>query len=115
MRRLNIVIEGLDEGLERFKQACETGKDQGEFVSFESMEGLQRTLTPLRWELMRVLQAEGPMSLRALARAVKRDVKRVHEDVHKLKELGLIEDAEAGGIWVPYDEVRLELAARRAA
>lgn len=61
---------------------------------------MARTLTPSRFELLRTLQAQGPITLRALARLLKRDVKSVHRDVTPLKELGLVEDHE-NGISVP--------------
>ena len=78
------------------------------------MADMVRTLTPSRFELLRVLQAQGPMPLRALARALKRDVKSVHRDVKPLKELGFIE-AHEQGIWVPYDEIRAEFTMRKEA
>ncbi len=86
-----------------------------ETLSFESIEAMQRTLTPNRWELLRTLQAEGPMGVRELARRLKRDVKNAHTDLAKLKELGLVEDAEGGGVWVPFDEIRAEFTVRREA
>lgn len=56
-------------------------------MTFETMADMARTLTPSRFELLRTLQAQGPMTLRALARLLKRDVKSVHRDVTPLKEL----------------------------
>ena len=114
MRTVFVQIENLDTGLERFKRAWDTGEFQGEYVTFESMEGLMRTLTPARWQLLHRLQTEGPMNLQVLARTLQRDVKEVYGDVATLKELGLIEDAENEAIWVPYDEIRLELSVQRA-
>jgi predicted transcriptional regulator len=63
---------------------------------------------------VRTLQAEGPLAVRELARRLGRDVKRVHEDVAKLKDVGLVEDA-TGGVWIPYDEIRAELTPKRPA
>jgi predicted transcriptional regulator len=115
MRTVTVCVESLDAGLNRFKHAWETGEYQGEFVTFESVEGMHRMLTPNRWELLRVLQAEGPMGIRELARRLSRDVKNVHTDVTKLREYWLVEDAEDGGIWVPYDEIRAEFVVKRKA
>ena len=114
MRTVFVQVENLDTGLERFKRAWEMGEFQGEYVTFESMAGLMRTLTPVRWQLMHTLQTEGPMNLQVLARTLQRDIEEVDGDVAVLKELGLIEDAEDEAIWVPYDEIRLELSVRRA-
>jgi predicted transcriptional regulator len=107
-RKMTIQVEAIETGLDRFKIAWKTGKQQGEFITFETLEEMLKTLTVSRWALLSVLQAEGPMSLRALARRVGRDVKNVHTDVATLKAVGLIED-HAQGIWVPYTEIEAHL------
>jgi len=115
MKKMTVRVESFDDGLERFKHAFETGEYQGEFVAFESMREMMSALTSRRWELIQVLQAKGPMSLRALARRLERDVKSVHRDVAELKNLGLIEEHSTGGIWVPYDEITAEFSVKRDA
>ncbi len=115
MKKMTVRVESFDAGLDRFKRAFESAEYQGEFVTFESMRDMMSALTSSRWELIRALQAEGPMSLRALARRLGRDVKNVHRDVAALKDLGLIDDHRDGGIWVPYDEIAAELSLRRDA
>jgi len=55
-------------------------------------------LTEKRWAIVRACQGKGELSVRELARAVGRDVKRVHEDVMTLAELGLVERTESGGV-----------------
>ncbi len=112
MRKVVIQVESFDSGLDGFKNAWETGEYQGEFITFETVEAMLRTLTSRRWELVRRLQEDGAMSLRALARQLGRDVKNVHTDVTALKEIGLIEDHHAG-ICVPYEviEAHLRIAA----
>jgi predicted transcriptional regulator len=50
----------------------------------------------------------GPASLRGLARALGRDVKRVHEDVAILVDRRLISRDASGKLVVPYDSLRLE-------
>jgi len=91
-----------------FKRAWATGEYQGEEFVFDSTEALFRAITPCRWEMMGMLQRLGPMSLRALARELGRDIKNVHADVAALKEIGLIEDHEQG-IWVPFQEIEAHL------
>ena len=115
MRTVTVCVEGLGAGLSRFQQVWQSGAAEGEFVTFESMEGLHQVLTPNRWALIRRLQAEGPLAIRELARRLHRDVKRVHEDVAKLKDMGLVEDAKGGSVWVPCDEIRAELTLKRPA
>lgn len=104
MRKVIIQVENLEKGLNRFKTSWETGEPQGEFVTFDSVEVLLKTITTKRWELLRVLQKNGPTGIRPLARLLGRDVKNVHSDIQALKEIGLIEDHEKG-VWVPFDQI----------
>ena len=71
-------------------------------------------LTERRWELIRLLQGEGSLSIRELARRVERDAKRVHEDVSVLTELGLFE-REEGGIACPFARIRVDFELAPAA
>lgn len=114
-RKVTIRVENLDSGLERFRKTWKTGQAQGEFITFDSVETLFKTLSGKRWELVSVLQRSGPMSLRALARELGRDVKNVHTDVRALKEVGLVEDHAKGGVWVPYTEIEARFIFRSAA
>jgi predicted transcriptional regulator len=84
---------------------------QGEVLNFESPAAFFGRLTERRWELVRALQAERPLSMRELARRVGRDVKRVHEDVRTLIELGLVERVE-GGVICPFATVRIDMELR---
>jgi len=80
---------------------------------FENLETLLKTLSPGRWILLRKLRTSGPMSVRALAKALERDYKNVHTDVRRLEMIGLIARTQDGQIEVPWDivEARLKLAA----
>ena len=68
---------------------------------------LWHTLTPLRWEILKVMTGAGPLALREIARRVARDVRGVHSDVHSLLAAGLIERDEAG-FRFPYDAVHVD-------
>jgi predicted transcriptional regulator len=114
MRTVTIEVSSLKQSLARVRRAWKTREPQGEFISFDSLETLLKTLTPKRWELVRVLQDKGPMAIRALARHVERDVKNVHTDVQALLNIGLVESAN-GRIRVPWDEIRAEFVVRKAA
>lgn len=72
---------------------------------FVSWEALCAVLTPKRYELLRHLRRTPAASIRALARDLGRDVKRVHEDVTALEELGLIERGADGRLVVLLDEI----------
>ena len=112
MRKVTIQVESIEAGLQKFKAAWKTGKPQGEFITFETLETMLKTLTPKRWELVSLLQAHGPMGVRTLARELGRDVKNVHTDITALKKVGLVEDHDKW-VCVPYDviEAHLRLAA----
>jgi predicted transcriptional regulator len=75
-------------------------------ISFVDWRAFSAVMTPKRFELIRHLRRQPAASVRALARALGRDVKRVHEDVVVLAELGLIErDEESGGLSTRLDQV----------
>ena len=47
--------------------------------------------------------------MRELARRVVRDVRRVHDDVEVLAELGLFERTDRGGVVCPFDAVHIDM------
>jgi len=104
-RQADAALAGMGE---RFIKAWKTGRPVGATLEFESPSALFRVLTPKRWELVERLQAIGPGSVRGLARALGRDVKRVHEDVSTLIEYGLVARDSDGRYHVPYDVIRAE-------
>lgn len=73
-------------------------------VSFENWRALFNVLTPKRYELLRHIHDQPEPSIRALARALDRDFKRVHEDVQALTEAGLLSHDEAG-LRADYDRI----------
>lgn len=82
---------------------------QGEVLNFESAGSFFGKLTERRWALVHALQGQGPMSVRELARRVARDVRRVHDDVEALAELGLLERTESGGALCPFEAVHIDM------
>ena len=98
----------LARGARRFERAWRTGKDQGSDFTFESPAALFRALTPARWEAIERLQTLGPSTLRGLARALDRDVKSVHRDVHALIGIGLVTKDSKGSVLVPFSRIRTE-------
>jgi len=82
---------------------------RGERLNFESPGIFFSRLSEKRWALVHALQGQGEMAIRELARRVSRDVKRVHEDVQVLAELGLVERTEGGGVMCPFAEVHIDM------
>lgn len=62
-------------------------------------------MTDKRYELLRHLHRHPASGIRALARELGRDVKRVHEDVRALRAIGLIGSRE-GELRADYGEIR---------
>jgi predicted transcriptional regulator len=82
---------------------------QGEVLNFESAGSFFGKLTERRWALVHALQGQGPMSVRELARRVSRDVRRVHDDVEALAELGLVERTDTAGVECAFDAVHIDM------
>jgi len=53
------------------------------------------------------------MAVRELSRRADRDVKRVHEDVQVLAELGMDERDDADGVLCPYTDVHIDMQVQR--
>jgi predicted transcriptional regulator len=87
------------------------GRKLGARISFATPELLWKVLTVKRWELLKAMAGQGPLTIRA---AVGRDVKAVHADVHALLDAGLLDRTEDGQIVFPFDAVRVEFTLRAA-
>lgn len=89
------VGDALEDTGRRFIDAwhrLEKGKRVRErHLSFESLEGLLSLLTPKRWELLKYVHSHQVRSIRALSVQLKRDFRRVHDDVEALATAGLLE------------------------
>ena len=84
-----------------------------QWLHFENLGILLKTLTAGRWVLLQKLRTIGPVSVRALANELGRDYKNVYTDVRRLELVGLIDRTKDDRIEVPWDivEARLRLAA----
>jgi predicted transcriptional regulator len=82
---------------------------QGEVLNFETPAQFFGQLSEKRWDLVRAAQGKGEMSVRELARVVDRDVKRVHDDIVILAQLGLLERTQSGGIHCPYATLHIDM------
>jgi predicted transcriptional regulator len=87
---------------------------QGEVLNFESPGHFFGRLSEKRWEIVRAVQGKGELSVRELARTVHRDVKRVHEDVVILAELGILERTATGGVLCPYSSMHIDMRLKAA-
>jgi predicted transcriptional regulator len=76
-------------------------------VGFETFETFSRIMTPRRLELLRHVHRHPARSIRALAMALGRDYRRVHEDVEALVQAGLL-DRDEQGLRADYETLRME-------
>ena len=118
MRELTIRILDEDTAMhamqQRFTDTMENGVYAGEYLNFESPTALFRAISPKRWELIVALQKLEIVSMRELARQLKRDVHRVYDDVKALKALGIIDQSDKG-IQVPFDKIHTDFTLSREA
>jgi predicted transcriptional regulator len=87
----------------------EAGEDVVEnHLTCENWQTFARVMTANRLELLRHVHRTPPRSVLALARAVGRDYKRVHEEVEALLAAGLIE-RDDGGLHADYDSIQIAM------
>ena len=89
-QHIHIGVEDANRGYKRFLDAwhnAEVDKTEGAemHLNFEDFAMLTAILTPKRLELMKALRQHGPLSVRALAKQLKRDYKNVHVEVFKIE------------------------------
>lgn len=114
-RILNVKVgEPIEAGLDRAAQvmtALERGKKATPYfgIGFADMGQMLAVFTPRRWDLLAALRAAGAVSIAELARRVGRDYKNVHNDIERLIEWQTVEKDEAGRVFAPYAEIRVDV------
>ena len=109
-RRLTITLQSDWQGaLRAAGKSAKANTYQGEVLNFESPGQFFGQLTEKRWAVVRACQGKGELSVRELARGLGRDVKRVHDDVVILAELGLVERTESGGVFCPFTSMHIDM------
>jgi predicted transcriptional regulator len=89
---------------------AERGEEvQEDHVTFATWAALSAVMTPKRFALIRHLHRQPEASIAALARNLKRDYKRVHEDIEALVAAGLV-DRSGKTLTAEYDEIRTRIA-----
>ena len=94
---------------------AQTGANIDYHLIFESARTLFSELTPARIDTLDYLRLHGPMSIYALAKALKRNYSNVHADVEKLLEHGLAEKDTDNLISAPWDAIEIRMAQAKAA
>ncbi len=114
MSKVTLEIASREATNRRFLRAF-NGEMLGEFISFESPALLFKVLSGKRWEILRLMTGQAPMTIRELARRHHRDVKAVHGDLHALLAAGLITKTELGLIVFPYESLHVDFLLAEAA
>jgi predicted transcriptional regulator len=115
MKTVTLDVRPLTDSLADFARVWKSGKAEASArISFATPELLWKVLTARRWELLRAMAGQGPMSLREAARRVQRDVKGVHGDAHALLDAGVLHRRDDGRIEFPYDAVHVDFTLRAA-
>ena len=115
MSKVKITVGGAmeREASRRFIDAwhrAESGETFHErHLAFESWDALARVLTGKRMELLRYVRRHKVTSVRALAKALKRDYSNVHADVQTLAAVGLLDLAD-GDLRADYDAIETRIA-----
>ncbi len=115
MTKRNIIVGGtLEDAARRVAEAWRRAQrdeaaEAEDNVTFVSWSGLASVMTDKRHEILRHLHQRAAPSVRALARELGRDYKRVHADVAALESVGLVERG-ADGLHADYDEIRTVIA-----
>jgi predicted transcriptional regulator len=78
-------------------------------LAFESWDTLARVLTGKRMELLSYVRRNNVTSVRALAKALRRDYSNVHADVQALAKAGLL-DTTSKGVHADYDAIETRIA-----
>src|SRR3972149_5270532 len=122
IKHILLQVETLDEMAAEFKRVWKNaGKGKpapasAETISFDSVEDMQKFLSPERIRLLRAIHEKKPKSIYELAKMLGRDRKNVTEDVKMLEGVGLIErkaarrGKEKVELVVDYDRIQMDIA-----
>jgi predicted transcriptional regulator len=120
-RTLTIKIESntskaLEEMKQRVFSAWNTGEYQGEHRTYSTPSQLFKVFTPLRWDIINVLQSQSDwIGLRALARLLSRDPTALLRDLSALSEEGIVEKNDAGKWICPFSSIHADFTLEHAA
>ena len=115
MNTVVLEVRSLPQTLADAARTARTRRpDRDARIAFATPELLWEVLTAKRWELLKALCGEGPVSIREAARRVGRDVKAVHGDVTALLKAGVLSRAADGRIEFPFATVKVEFVLQAA-
>lgn len=108
MKNLILEVRSRAAVFEHAKQVLKSGKpDTAARISYATPQMLLRVLAGKRIELIEAMCGKGPMTIRAAAGLVGRDVKGVYTDIAALVKAGVLSQDESG-VEFPYQSVRVD-------
>ena len=114
-KRIRITIKSSDtvfqeaiETCNRAQQGLPVGEAETE-LNFTDAATMLSTLSEKRMELLMFLHQHGPSNIKQLAKNLDRDYSNIHGDVKLLLALGLLATTEDKKVFVPWDELAIEL------
>src|SRR3989304_5611018 len=122
IKHITLKVKTLDEMAADFKRTWkEAGKGKSvreadETICFDSVEDMQKFLSPERIRLLKTVHEKNPKSIYELAKMRGRDRKNVTEDIKMLEAVGLIErktvksGKEKVELVVDYDRIQMDIA-----
>ena len=95
VKKIDIGIKGLEEGLKDFSEAWKkisSGKKvrKEEGIYFDTIDTMRAVLTNNRLLILKTIRERKPGSVYELAKMLKRDLKNVNQDLKMLSEVGLV-------------------------
>ena len=115
MHTVTLELGSPETALDAFRKAWTTGQgEETAHISFAAPELLWKLLTAKRWDLLKAMTGQGPVTIRGAARLVGRDVKAVHGDTQALLAAGLLRRTEDGRIEFPFEAVHVDFMLRAA-
>lgn len=109
MKTVVLDVRSPNDAMADFVRDWKTGKgEKAARITFATPELLWKVLTAKRWQLLKAMCGAGPLSIREVARRVKRDVKAVHTDVTALLKAGVLDRDKDGRVVFLFDSVKVE-------
>ncbi len=115
LHRIRITVRPYGEAMEDIIATCERIEKglpvipQDTELNFTDAANLLSTLSEKRMELLMFLHQAGSSTIRQFAKNLRRDYSVVHGDVKVLLDLGLLAIDKEKKVYVPWDELAIEL------
>jgi predicted transcriptional regulator len=108
MNLMTIGVSSTKDARRRVADALR-GKHQSDYIWFASDDLLWNTLTPRRWQLLKLMAGRGPLAVREVARRAQRSTRAVQSDIHVLLDAGVVDSDPDGRVRFDYDAIHVDV------